>query len=51
MRDKYLVVRDGDEIIVKKKKLKLAPAEMETVTLTKEMLEAVKSGEITLGIE
>ena len=51
MRDKYLVVRDGDEIIVKKKKLKLAPAEMETVTLTKEMLSAVKSGEITLGIE
>ena len=51
MRDKYLVVHDGEEIIVKKKKLKLAPAEMETVTLTKEMLEAIKSGEITLGIE
>lgn len=51
MRDKYLVVRDGEREIVKKKKLKLAPAEMETVTLTKEMIEALDHNEITVGIE
>jgi len=51
MRDKYLVVRDGEREILKKKKLKLAPAEMETVTLTSEMLSAVESGKITVGIE
>ncbi|MBR3806000.1 MAG: FAD-dependent oxidoreductase [Clostridia bacterium] len=51
MRDKYLVVRDGEREIVKKKKLKLAPAEMETVTLTKEMIEALEHNEITVGIE
>ena len=51
MRDKYLVVRDGEREIVKKKKLKLAPAEMETVTLTKEMIEALEHDEITVGIE
>ncbi len=51
MRDKFLVVRSGDEVIVKKKKLKLAPAEMETVTLTKEQIAEIKSGEITVGIE
>ncbi len=51
MRDKYLVVRDGEREIVKKKKLKLAPAEMETVTLTKEMIESLEQDEITVGIE
>ena len=51
MRDKHLVVRDGEREIVKKKKLKLAPAEMETVTLTKEMIEALEHNEITVGIE
>ncbi len=51
MRDKFLIVRSGDEIIVKKKKLKLAPAEMETVTITEEQIEKIKSGEITVGIE
>ena len=51
MRDKYLIVRDGEREIVKKKKLKLAPAEMETVTLTKEMIEALEHNEITVGIE
>ena len=50
MRDKYLVVREGERVIVKKKKIKLAPAEMETVTLTAEMIGEVKSGEITIEI-
>ncbi len=51
MRDKFLVVRDGEREIIKKKKLKLAPAEMETVTLTAEQISEIKSGEITVGIE
>ena len=51
MRDKFLVLRDGEREILRKKKLKLAPAEMETVTLTADMIEAVESGEITLAIE
>ena len=51
MRDKFLVVRDGEREILRKKKLKLAPAEMETVTLTADMIGAVESGEITLAIE
>ncbi len=51
MRDKFLVVRDGEREILRKKKLKLAPAEMETVTLTADMIRAVESGEITLAIE
>ena len=51
MRDKFLVLRDGEREILRKKKLKLASAEMETVTLTADMIEAVESGEITLAIE
>ena len=51
MRDKYLVVRDGEREILRKKKLKLAPAEMETVTLTADMVASVTSGKITVGIE
>ena len=37
-RDKYIVVRAGDEVLVKRKKQKLAPGEMETVTLTADMI-------------
>ena len=51
MRDKYLVVRDGERELLRKKKVKLAPAEMETVTLTAEMIASVTSGKITVGIE
>ena len=49
-RDKYIVVRSGEEILAKKKKQKLAPGEMETVTLTAAMLE--RAGEkITVSVE
>ncbi len=51
MRDKFLVVRSKGKVIIKKKKLKLAPAEMETVTLGAEEIAEIKSGEITVGIE
>ena len=50
-RDVKIVVRDGDEIIVSKKKQKVAPGEMETVKLTSAMLAAVKSGKLTFSIE
>ena len=50
-RDIKITVRDGDEIIVSKKKQKVAPGEMETVKLTSAMLAAVKSGKLTFSIE
>ena len=50
-RDVKIVVRDGDDIIISKKKQKVAPGEMETVKLTAEMLIAVKSGKLSFSIE
>lgn len=50
-RDVKITVREGDEIIVSKKKQKVAPGEMETVKLTSAMLKAVKSGKLTFSIE
>lgn len=42
-------VYDGDKLLYKKKKIKFAPGEMETVTIKKELLDGVK--ELTLKIE
>ena len=50
-RDVKIVVRDGDNVLVSKKKQKVAPGEMETVTLTKEMIEGVSSGTLSFSIE
>ena len=50
-RDIRITVRDGDDVIVNKKKQKVAPGEMETVKLTSAMLTAVKSGKLTFSIE
>ena len=50
-RDMRIVVRDGDKIIVDKKKIKLAPAEMESVTITADMLRSVTSGELSFSLE
>ena len=49
-RDKYIIVKSGERVLLKKKKQKLAPGEMETVKLTRDMLESVACGEITVGI-
>ena len=49
-RDKYITVKSGDTALVRKKKQKLAPGEMEAIKLTHEMLEGVMSGDITFGI-
>ncbi len=48
-RDKYVTVRSGDDIIYKKKHIKLAPGEMESVTLKAELLE--NATEIVFGLE
>ena len=50
-RDVKIVVRDGDEILVSKKKQKVAPGEMETVTLTADMVAGVKTGTLSFSIE
>ena len=49
-RDKKIVVRDGDRVILEKKKQKLAPGEMETVTVTAAMLERARDGVLEIGI-
>ena len=50
-RDKKVVVRDGERVILEKKKQKLAPGEMETVKLTAEMIGSIESGEIKISLE
>ncbi len=44
-------VKDGDEVIFSKKAIGAAPGEMEEITLKKETVEKIKSGEITVGLE
>ena len=50
-RDSRIVVRDGEKTVVNKKKQKLAPGEMETVRLTKKMIEENESGSFSFSIE
>ncbi len=50
-RDKRVVVKCGDRIISNKKKIKLAPGEMETVKLTAQVLAELAEGTITIGLE
>lgn len=50
MRDKRVTVRAGEKTLLSKKKIKLAPGEMETVSVTAQMLEDA-SGEITVSVE
>ncbi len=49
-RDKKIVVRDGEKILLSRKKQKLAPGEMETVKLTAEMLKDV-GGVLNFSLE
>ena len=49
-RDKRIVVRDGDRVLIDKKKIKLAPGEMESVVLTAEMISSLQSGEISFSL-
>ena len=50
-RDIKIVVRDGEDVLISKKKQKVAPGEMETLTLTKDMIAGIKAGEISFSIE
>ncbi len=50
-RDAKIVVRDGDRVIISKKKQRLAPAEMEKVELTKEIISSLSGGELSFAIE
>ena len=50
-RDVKIVVRDGDEVLISKKKQKVAPGEMEALTLTTAMIAGVKTGTISFSIE
>ncbi len=49
-RDKKIYVRSGDKTLYTVKKKKLAPGEMETVKLTRDMLEATENGKIEIGV-
>ena len=50
-RDKKITVKDGDKVLLSKKKQKLAPGEMETVTITKEMISGIESGTLAFSLE
>ncbi len=50
-RDVRVVVRDGDRVLINKKKQKMAPGEMETVALTEEMLRTVEGDVLSFSIE
>ena len=50
-RDAKIVVRDGDKVIISKKKQRLAPAEMEKVELTKDIIASLSDGELSFSIE
>ena len=50
-RDIRIVVRDGEQILVNKKKQKVAPGEMESLTLTAEMIAGVTGDTLSFSIE
>ena len=50
-RDIRIVVRDGENVLINKKKIKVAPGEMETVTVTPEMISGMKGNTLSFSIE
>ena len=50
-RDVKVTVKDGDSVILSKKKQKLAPAEMERVELSADQIAKIKSGRLSFSIE
>ena len=50
-RDAKIVVRDGDNVIISKKKQKLAPAEMEKIELKADVIAALSGNELSFAIE
>ena len=49
-RGKKIVLKAGDRVLLQKKTLKLAPGEMETVTVKAEWLKEIGEGELSLGL-
>ena len=50
-RDVRIVVRDGENVLINKKKQKVAPGEMEALTLTKDMIASITTDSLTFSIE
>ena len=50
-RDIRIVVRDGENVLINKKKIKVAPGEMETVTITPEMISGISGKTLSFSIE
>jgi len=50
-RDAKIVIRDGDKVIISKKKQKLAPAEMEKIELKADVIAALSGEGLSFGIE
>ena len=50
-RDAKIVVRDGEKVIISKKKQKLAPAEMEKVELSSELISSLSGEGVSFSIE
>ncbi len=50
-RDIRIVVRDGENVLINKKKQKVAPGEMESLTLSAEMIAGVSTDTLSFSIE
>lgn len=50
-RDKRVTVRAGEQVLLSRRKLRLAPGEMETVTLSADLLRAAAGQSITVSLE
>ena len=50
-RDISIVVRDGDNVIINKKKQKVAPGEMEAVTISADMIKNLEGNTLSFSIE
>ncbi|MBQ9416922.1 MAG: FAD-dependent oxidoreductase [Clostridia bacterium] len=50
-RNVRIVVRDGEREIYSAKKLKVAPGEMESITLSKDVMRTLSGGRLEIGLE
>jgi pyruvate/2-oxoglutarate dehydrogenase complex dihydrolipoamide dehydrogenase (E3) component len=50
-RNVKVTLYDGDDLVISKNKIKVAPGEMETLTLSAEMIKNNRSGKFKLGLE
>ena len=49
-KNKKIVVRDGDKIILEKKRKHMIPSEMESININKELLKQI-TGNISVSVE